>query len=122
MSQEITLTTKLSVANGGFKCEASQTNTKINQATAGGVQFKVSVPAADTVITTSGVGTLGIINIKNTDPTNYIDIGATVAGAIAPLIRLKPGEQYPFRLKPGITLRGQANTAAVIIEVTLLEA
>lgn len=120
MSSEITVSTKVSVANGKISGALTHQLTA-DQATKGIVQRQQSIPTSDTVITLTGVTAARWASIRNTDATNYIDIGPTVAGAIAPMFRLKAGEVWAGPLVPSVVLRGQANTAAVIIEVLLLE-
>lgn len=120
MSSEITLTTKLALAVGSVSLSHGAT-VRADQTTAGNVFLRQAVPTSDTVIVLTGVTTPRMISIKNTDATNYIDIGPTVAGAIAPMIRLLPGEVCVMPLKPSVVLRGQAHTATVTIEYLIVE-
>jgi len=121
MSQEITLTASLAVSNGSYKDSMTPSTLKINQTNQLGLSGSKSFSTSDTAFTTTGLTTLGLMMIQNLDPTNYIDIGPDSGGAIIPFIRLKAGEFAVFRLKPGITFRTQANTAAVICEWLLLD-
>src|SRR6185369_12569200 len=89
----------------------------------GGFDASVSLLDAGTLVLTTGDTNLtalfpntatidGVLFIKNLDPTNYVQIGPTVAGAIAPLSRLNPGKWLYVPLEPGLTLRGKAHTAS----------
>jgi hypothetical protein len=77
--------------------------------------------AADEAITVIGdLSTLGVAAFQNLDATNYVEIGPDSGGALVGFIRLEPGEFATMRLKPGITIRAQANTAAVKLRVWIL--
>lgn len=120
MANEITFNATLQVINGAINSKLSK-NLRADQTTAGAWTGVQSVPTSDTVIVLSGVTAARAVFIENTDDTNYIDLGPTVAGAIAPLIRLKAGEVAMLPLKPSIVLRGQANTGSVVIKYMLVE-
>lgn len=120
MSQEITATFSLSVANGGVTGK-QMLNIRADQTTKGYVVRSQTIPTSDTVITLTGVTQARWVSIINRDSANFIDIGPTVAGAIAPMIRLKAGEGCTFPIKASTVLRGQADTAGVPIEIQLLE-
>jgi len=77
----------------------------------------LAIPTSDTVIDLSALSTLGKIMVQNLDTVNYVEFGPTSAGAIVPMVKLKPGEFAWMRLSPGITLRGRANTSAVDIDI-----
>lgn len=77
--------------------------------------------AADEIIAVGDLTKLGICTVENIDPTNFVDFGPTNGGAMVAMVRLLPGESYPFRLTPGIVLRAQADTAAVRCIVKIYE-
>lgn len=120
MAQEITITAGVTVANGSIKGGGSLT-IRADQTTAGVIQNRQSIPTADTVVTFTGITAPRWVQITNRDTVNFVKLGPTVTGAIAPLIRLKPGESAPFPIEPGAVLRAIADTAAVVIEKTLVE-
>lgn len=81
-----------------------------------------SVSTSDTNMTALLVNTAtieGLLYMKNLDATNYVKIGPTSAGAIVPMVRLRPGKVALIPLEPGLTLRAQANTAACLVEFRL---
>jgi|SRR5882672_9367225 len=85
-------------------------------------QQSQSIPttAGGTAIDVSGLTTPRWIAIINRDPTNYVDILTAVSGTA--FARLKAGEGLILPLNSGITaIAAQANTAAVVIEVLIIE-
>ena len=61
------------------------------------------------------------IAIKNTDPTNYVEIGPDSAGTLIPLIRLLAGESCCLPVKPSITIKAQANTATCVVQMMAVD-
>ncbi len=121
MASEITYNLTFKSSKSGLRSDHIITKS-IDQTTAGVVQRLQTVPTSDTVVTLTGITTPKVIVIENTDATNYIDIGATVTGAIAPLARLQPGEWVSFPAYPSVVVRAQAHTASVVIKITIQEA
>lgn len=120
MADEIRISAELSVSKSGLQATKSA-QALIDQTTAGYVSRKQSIPTSDTVITLTGVTTPLAIVIENIDATNYVKIGPTVAGAIAPMARLMPGGVMVLPLEPSVVLRAQANTASVDIAFLIVE-
>ena len=61
------------------------------------------------------VGTWGYVYLKNLDSTNYVEVGLTSSYSI----KLKAGEVAMFRA--AAALYAQANTAAVDLEIIVIE-
>lgn len=80
-----------------------------------------AIPTSDTVLTIGDITTLGYAFFKNLDTTNYITLGPTSGGALVPMLRLRAGYAAVIPLEPGITLRAQANTATVRLQVKVFE-
>lgn len=78
--------------------------------------------AADEIIAVGDLAALGLLTVENIDPTNFVDLGPTSAGAMVPFQRVLPGESYAYRLTPGIVLRAQADTANVRCIIKINEA
>ena len=77
--------------------------------------------AAAAVVSLGAVGTNGCVFLQNLDSTNYLTYGPQIAGgAMQVLGKLGPGEFAWLRLGVG-TVRRQADTAAVQLDVRLLE-
>lgn len=120
MSNEIRISINASCTNGNYSDQVIK-SIQVNQATANGTRPSFVCTTSDTALSFPSIGTYGLALFYNQDATNYVDIGPDVSGAIAPFIRLMPGEVADLRLKPGITVRAQAHTASVDLMVWLLE-
>ncbi len=114
MADEITVTIQARISNGEFVEPFGPFSAQIDQSAIGlegGVQV---VGTSEEVLSVNAdVSTLGVAGFKNLDAANYVDIGPESGGSMVALIRLKAGETAFMRLKPGVVLRGQANTSAV---------
>lgn len=121
MANEITITLSASCANGYFKSAFQPGSIQLNQTAIGGHGPVVSVGTSEEALTFGDISTLGYMALRNLDTTNYVDIGPESGGAMVPMVRLKAGNVAIMRLKPGITVRAQANTAAVKLQVWALE-
>lgn len=121
MADEITVTLRATVDNGEYHDEFRGGTFKFDQAAIGAHGPVVSVGTAEEDLTTGDISTLGFLFLKNTDVANYVTYGPKSAGVMVPFGRIKAGEVACVRLEPGITLRWQANTAAVKVQILLLE-
>lgn len=120
MADEISITAKLAVTNGGFKQTFDASALKRDQGTLGAHSPILSIGTSEETISAGDVATLGYVAFKNLDATNYVDIGPDSGGSMVGMVRLEAGDVGIFRLKPGITLKAQANTAAVKLQMLLL--
>lgn len=122
MANEITAISRLSLTNGNYKEDTQLIQSAITQAAigaAGGIQV---IGTSEEVITSTDVGTLGWAWFRNLDTSNYVTIGPESGGAMVGMLKLKAGETAgPFRLLPGVVLRGQANGASVKLKKLILE-
>lgn len=122
MANEITRTTSIRVSNGESVESFGPFTERLTQAAIGiegGIQI---VGTSEEVLSVhADVTTLGVTAFKNLDTTNYVDIGPESGGAMVALIRLKAGETASMRLKPGVVIRGQANTSAVKLKKFILQ-
>ncbi|HYT08987.1 MAG TPA: hypothetical protein VEL77_15185 [Rugosimonospora sp.] len=122
MASELTVSAAMSFLKGGIgPINAPPQNQK--KFTVAGSAFSEStqsIATTMTVVNLGGVGTLGWFFVVNTDATNYCDFFAVSTDAV-PFIRLQPGEFFMGRL--GCTApNAKAHTAAVIVEMLLVEA
>ncbi len=92
---------------GGLKDTIPYETIQVTPSAQGFFGKVVDITTSDAAITISGVTTYGYMYVKNLDPTNYFDIEA--AGAMVAFARIKPGSVGMIPMKPGITLRAQAN-------------
>ena len=121
MANEIQTTLNVAVVNGNFRQTFAPGTIQITQAAQGAYSPIVSVGTSEEDLTTGDIGTLGILCLRNLDATNYVQWGPKSAGTMVVAGRVKPGEVAYLRLEPGVTLRWIANTAAVKMQVMLLE-
>lgn len=123
MANEITISGSLAVAKGNVASEAlTVSGLKATLTAEDFIKATQSIPttAGGTAINLGGLSNVGWVLIKNNDNTNYVDIMTAVSGTA--FARLKPGEFCLLRLTPAITAPAAlANTAAVMIEILLIE-
>lgn len=122
MASEITTNISVRVANGEFKANFEPGAKRIDQAAIGGHGGIVVVGTSEEDLDLGDISTPGIVAFKNLDSTNYVTYGPNNSGSMVAFGRLEPGETHVIRLGPsGVTLRWQANTAAVKVQVFALE-
>ena len=123
MANEITVSGSIKAVNGyltfGPRSVTNLQPTMTGTHSSGGVQ-DIST-TKETIAISSDVATLGWCWLRNTDTTNYIEIGTVTGGTFYPLMKLKPGEFALFRWATGITPYAQANTATAKLEWYTLE-
>lgn len=122
MANEISFNFTLRCRNGNYDYQRTAQAT-IDQTTAAGGN-----PGYQNIGTTheqigglADMTTEGIAVVQNLDSTNFVEIGVEVAAAFYPLVRLKPGEAYGFRLSPGVAVYAKADTAALNLLFECLE-
>ena len=121
----IKVTTSLTLANGdlaGLSIPArtqSITQTTAVPAARGGTQT-IGFAAHEAIVITD-LTTVGWCYFRNRDATNFVQIGADVAAAFVPVVRLNAGEACVFRMSQALTPYAKADTAAVILECNILD-
>jgi len=121
MANEITVNQSLQIVHGGFRDPWKSGDVHVTQTNSGRAALSPTIATSDTTITVPSMTAYGWSRFTNLDDTNYVDVGPTVDAAIAPLIRLYPGESAVLRLVPGIDLRAQADTGAVVLDIVVHE-
>jgi len=123
MADEITLTVSIDVTNpAGFTTKRSTSRLKVTQSAAGASGGIQEIGTGYEVIGKGDVSTEGYVYIANLDSTNFVQIGTDGGAALVPIMRLNAGEAQLFRLDAAATLYAEADTAAVDIDVLILEA
>ena len=112
MAGEFKLTVAHNITKGYYKDSYSPGQFSIDQATQGAFTGVLAIGTSEEAITFTDIGTLGWLTMHNLDTTNYVDWGPDSGGSMVAVGRMKANEVAVFRLKPGITLRLQANTAS----------
>lgn len=122
MANEITLNLSALIVNGNYR-DTFDVNGQIviDQANAGADGGIVEIATAETTISLTRLTTEGLLFMRNLDGTNFIEFGPDSGGSMVAIGKLKPGEIALFRLKPGVTLKAQADTAACDLYVKCLE-
>ncbi|MGE0605552.1 MAG: hypothetical protein AB7O62_00395 [Pirellulales bacterium] len=119
MSAELKVTISAALIKGDLKVNFAPPQQSIDvsgQPVRGGV---VSVGTSEEDLDVGDVATEGWLFLKNLDASNFITFGPKDTTMTA-FGKLKAGESCCFRLLPGVTLRWQADTAAVNVQVELL--
>lgn len=127
MAGELTVTSALAAnkttASPYYSKPAGIQSFVVDQATpGGGVPGLMSAPTAGADVYITGLTALGLCEIQNLDPTNYVELGVKPAATFYPVIKLLPGEKYVFRLTTGITPHVRANTAACALSIEIYNA
>lgn len=123
MANEIRITPNFNVANGSLYFAISPGIKYVTQSNALVYSEVVTCTTTDTALSFSGVSAAnyGMLYMVNLDSTNYVDIGVQSGSTSIAFCRLKPGEPNgPFRVKPSITLRSQANTASCQVQFVMI--
>ena len=120
MADEIRKKTFLSVSNGDLSRTFQNRTETIDQATAQWSDRSVTVTTTSMALPLGSVVTAGIVDLWNTDATNYVQWGIEVAATFYPCGRLKPGENYTFRIDSTATIYLRANTASCEVWMSLL--
>jgi len=118
MANEITLNLKLSVAKTYLvhtENPGTQSVTMTGTNAAGGVQ---AIGTAGELLGVTDVTTSGYAYFRNTDATNYVEIG-TGTGTFVAFLKLKAGECAICRLGTNAP-SARANTAAVNLQYFIL--
>lgn len=122
MAGTITVSATITIVNGSHRRTIAPGSLSVVQDAIGEHAPIISVGSgAEEDFATGDIGTMGLVFFQNLDSSNYVTFGPKSAGAMVPMVRLEAGEYCFMRLEPGITLRGQANTAAVKLLMILME-
>jgi hypothetical protein len=119
MADEITTTVFLKVAKNSINLQRqiSKLVTMTGNAFNYGVQ---TIGTTQEAIVLGDVGTAGYCLFRNTDGTNFVEIGREDGGTFRAVVKLLAGECALFRA--GGTLMGKADTASCRVECWVVEA
>lgn len=85
--------------------------------------FRWTVPSASEAdLSLSTVTAGGVLLLTNLDASNFITYGVKDGGSMVALCTLQPSETHKVRLASGATLRAQADTADVEVQVAACDA
>lgn len=121
MAGTLRVTVGAELTNGYAKDSFQPGQITVTQDAIGGVHSIVTIGTSEEAITTTDVSTLGWCFMRNLDTANYVEWGPESGGSMVAVGRMEFGEVVACRLKPGITLRAQANTAACKVEIWIAQ-
>lgn len=122
MSDELSVNINATLTNGNQNFAFAPGALTFDQTATGGIdQIVVVNSSASEVISFGSVTTEGWCFLRNLDATNYVQYGPDSGSSLIVFGRIEAGEVAAFRLDPTTTFRAQANTAAVKLQVALLE-
>lgn len=107
MANEITFNYSAQLSNGTL-ADSCQRGIQITQSAAGACLATGTATTGGTAVTLP-ITTLGFAEFVNTDATNFCTVNS--------FLKLLPGEGFPMRLKPGITVTITADTASITYAV-----
>jgi len=119
MANELTLAINATLSNGSLKAVFQPGSVQVDQAAVGAHMPVLSIGTSEETISLGDVSTAGYVCLRNLDATNYVELGPDSTGMVA-MLKLKAGEVACFRLT-SCTLKAQANTAAVKLQVMIFE-
>jgi hypothetical protein len=123
MADEITAAVSLAVVKSSLTANfplVRDTFSMSGDSVSRNVQSIPTTAAGTALVIAAGVSTVGWAYFRNTDATNYVEIGVQVAGTFYPVIKLKATEFGCCRLAVS-TLYARANTAAVNLDMSIVE-
>jgi hypothetical protein len=125
MADEITFNFSLVLANGALDSfQLTPGTVSIDQNTAVPVRVDGSQIigfAAHEALTVTDITTLGVCAFWNRDATNFVQIGVDVGATFYPVVRVNPGEVWPFRMAQGITPYAKADTGNVVLQRLIMD-
>lgn len=116
MAEELKVTYGVKYTNGNAVDSVPTTTLSVTQTLQEEDAPTVSIGTSEQDVAFADLTTLGWVWMRNLDLTNYVDWGPKSGGSMVGIGRLQPGEVALFRLKPGITLRMVAHTAACKVQ------
>lgn len=122
MADEISVTARLTVANGSLAFDRNVVRKQFDQTTArvsGGVQT-IGTGSHEALGVGADISSAGYAFFQNLDATNYVEIGIDDTGTFEPLLKLEAGEVAVCPLTT-TGVYAQANTAAVELEFYIIE-
>jgi hypothetical protein len=122
MANEIRITPSFIVSNGSLYLATTPGLKYVTQSNALVYNQVITCTTTDTALSfdTISAANYGMLYMINLDSTNYVDIGVQSGSSLIGFCRLKPGEPNgPFRVKPSITLRAQANSASCQVQFVM---
>lgn len=125
MANEITVTIGLSAVKANAASVARAASARQHDwsgATVTRDVTEVATTSAGVALDLGSVSNSGWALFENLDSTNYVEVGVQVSGTFYPFLRLLAGERAVCRVSQAATLYARANTSAVKLDFTIMEA
>lgn len=125
MADEFTIAFRLQLEKGNHY-DANSWSGNVTQTGTGRGGYVQSVGfAAEEVLDFGDITTEGLCSLQNLDGTNYVEWGPDSGGSGGSMVavgKLMPNEPPTFfRLKPGVVVKAQADTAACLVDVRVYQ-
>lgn len=117
MAGELTVSVQAILANGPLASMFPQTQIRVDQA-AKVIDDRVwLIGTTAEAINWGDVTTPGYVGLRNTDDTNFVQVGIDDGGVFIPLLKLLPGEVAIAPVQPGAAWHAKADTAEVGLRI-----
>lgn len=121
MANEISLTLGVQVKNGYHVDKFEPGTIQITQSSPGRGGHVQVIGTSPEAVSFGDVATNGLLLMRNLDTTNYVTFGPDSNGTLIVMGKMKPGEVAAFRVAPTVTMKAQADTNSVKVDVRLYE-
>lgn len=123
MASEITLTGGVKMAKGSLAIERRINSQSVDMSGTAFYWNVQSIGLTDEAISIGAdIATYGIAWFRNTDATNYVQIGVKSGSTFIPFMRLNAGEFAMLRLEPAVALYAAASaTSGVALEFLVVD-
>lgn len=119
MAQEITLSLKMQVAKGYLTQKFDPGTVLVDMSGTTAIGGSQDIGTTAEALSITDVSTAGYAYFRNTDTTNFVEIGTGTGGSFVSFAKLKPGEVAILRLGTNAPT-ARANTAAVKLQFYIL--
>lgn len=126
MANEINLATSARVVNGNFSYDFKPGALNLDQNNPGRGGHVQKIGTSEEVVDIGDVSIEGYAFLRNLDSTNWIEYGPDSTGGGGSMVvfgKLKPGEVAVWRIGASVVveIKAKADTAEVLLDVTVLE-
>jgi len=122
MANELTINLTMALANGELVENFAPAQLSVDQDSVGAYRaVQIVGSSAEEDMAVGDVASEGWLFLKNLDPVNYVTYGPNDGAVMEPIGRIEAGEFAALRMEPGTTMRMQADTAPVKVQIILLE-
>jgi hypothetical protein len=123
MAGTITFNFQFSVSNGEFSEGPITVQDSISQVAAGKYEVVVATSTTAATLAPSNLTDEGVALFRNlsTVTGEIIYVGPDSGGTMIDFIQINPGEEWPMRLKPGVTYKYKSATGTPSLRARIYE-